>query len=99
MSTRTLRRRSSSSPAAQHAEWLGLIDVSGPFLSLGVLLEAFPQGLDADDPELASRLHQALDEWQDNRELRRPDPALHRAFVRFVIDEVLGYSEDLVAEG
>jgi hypothetical protein len=102
MSTATSprRRRSvGSSVAAQHAEWLGLIDVSGPFLSLGVLLDAFPQGLDADDLELAARLRQALAEWQANRELRRPDPAIHQAFVRFVVGEVLGYPDDLVADG
>ena len=31
--------------ARHHAEWLSLVPVSGPFLSLPVLLEAFPYGL------------------------------------------------------
>ena len=44
------RRRRGGSVAAEHAEWLGLIDVSGPFLSIKVLLEAFPQGLDRGRP-------------------------------------------------
>ena len=32
--------------ARQHAEWLSLIEVSGTFLSMPVLLEIFPHGLD-----------------------------------------------------
>ncbi len=36
-----------------HAEWLSLIEVSGPFLIMPVLLEVFPQGLDADDKRSA----------------------------------------------
>jgi hypothetical protein len=99
MSTRTLRRRSSSSPAAEHAEWLGLIDVSGPFLSLKVLLEAFPQGLDADDPALASELRRRLGEWQDNNESRRPDPGIHDGFIRFVLGEILELDASLLQEG
>ena len=30
-----------------HNEWLSLVPISGPFLSLPVLAQAFPQGLDA----------------------------------------------------
>ncbi len=30
------------------AEWLSLLDISGPFLSLPVLVRRFPQGLEAD---------------------------------------------------
>jgi hypothetical protein len=33
--------------ARHHAEWLSLVEVSGPFLSMPVLLRVFPQGLDA----------------------------------------------------
>src|SRR5262249_35896469 len=33
--------------ARHHAEWLSLVEVSGPFLSMPVLLEAFPTGLEA----------------------------------------------------
>ena len=32
-----------------HTEWLSLIEVSGPFLTLPVLERVFPQGLDKDD--------------------------------------------------
>src|SRR5947208_8020677 len=86
-----------SAAARHHIEWLQLVDVSGPFLSLSVLVETFPQGLDADDPDTAKRLGQAYAEWQANEELRRPDRAIHREFLRLVLREVLEY-EGLLAE-
>lgn len=89
-------RRSSS--AQHHVEWLQLVDISGPFLSLSVLSEVFPQGLDAVEPELAERLKQASAEWQANRELRRSDTAIHTAFLDFVLRHVLGYPDELIAD-
>jgi hypothetical protein len=88
-----------ASTAQHHVEWLQLVDVSGPFLSLGVLAEVFPQGLDAVEPELADRLKQAHVEWQANREQRRPDAAIDTAFVDFVLREVLEYPDELTATG
>ena len=74
-----------------HNEWLSLVPNSGPFLSLPVLATAFPQGLDAHDPEHARRLRQAFKEWDD-------DGSLHHQWVRFVLGETLGFDE-LLAEG
>ena len=51
--------------ARHHAEWLSLLEIDGPFLSMPVLLRAFPQGLYADDPELARELRLAYEEWHD----------------------------------
>lgn len=48
----------------QHAEWLNLVDASGPFLSLPVLVRASPQGLDLVEPDRRARLRQAFEEWQ-----------------------------------
>lgn len=49
-----------------HAEWLSLIEVAGPFLTLPVLERVFPQGLDKDDSpeakEHARSLRLAYDE-------------------------------------
>ena len=55
------------SVARHHAEWLSLVEVSGPFLSMPVLLEVFPDGLEqrADHRELRARLHMAHEEWLD----------------------------------
>jgi len=81
-----------------HNDWLRLVPNSGPFLSLPVLAQAFPQGLDAHDAEHARRLRLAFDEWDKNQLGQRPDPGLHRAWVKFVLGETLGY-EELLAEG
>lgn len=81
-----------------HNEWLSLVPNSGPFLSLPVLAQAFPQGLDAHDADHARRLRMAFDEWDDNQLGNRPDPGLHRAWMKFVLAETLGYDE-LLAEG
>lgn len=81
-----------------HNEWLSLVPNSGPFLSLPVLTQAFPQGLDVHDADHARRLRMAFEEWDDNQLGHRPDPAIHWAWVKFVIGETLGYDE-LLAEG
>src|SRR3954453_20348602 len=81
-----------------HNEWLSLVPNSGPFLSLPVLAQVFPQGLDAHDPDHARRLRQAFGEWADDQLSQRPDPSVHRAWVRFVLGETLGRGE-LLAEG
>ncbi|MGE3141458.1 MAG: hypothetical protein AB7O53_18575, partial [Thermoleophilia bacterium] len=74
--------------AAGHVEWLRLMEVSGPFLSVRVLGEAFPQGLDAVEPELVKELETALSEWDA---AGRDDSSVHRAFIRFLLERVLGY--------
>ena len=50
------------SSSRHHAEWLSLIEVSGPFLSVPVLERVFPQGLDAHDPDHVRVLRLAFDE-------------------------------------
>ena len=85
--------------ARHHAEWLSLVEISGPFLSMPVLLRTFPQGLDAHDPEVSKVVRRALGEWQDNQQSLRPDPAIHTAWVRFVLHEVLGFPNELLSTG
>src|ERR1700722_14062834 len=80
-----------------HIEWLSLVPNSGPFPSLPVLAQAFPQGLDAHDADHARRLRMAFDEWDANQLSNRPDPGIHRAWMKFVLGETLGYDE-LLAE-
>src|SRR3954452_11356117 len=81
-----------------HNDWLRLVPNSGPFLSLPVLTQAFPQGLDAHDPDHVRRLRTGFNEWDDDQLGQRPDPGLHRAWVKLVLGETLGYDE-LLAEG
>ncbi len=49
--------------ARHHAEWLSLVEISGPFLSMPVLMRAFPQGLDMVDTKVARNLRLAYEEW------------------------------------
>ena len=81
--------------ARHHAEWLSLVEVSGPFLSMPVLLKVFPQGLDAHDPDHLRSLRLAYEEWED----RQDDTALHRAWVRFVLTKTLELPDAVLAEG
>src|SRR5947209_1612718 len=81
--------------ARHHAEWLSLVEVSGPFLSMPVLLKVFPQGLDAPDPDHLRSLRLAYEEWEDHQ----ADPAFHRAWVRFVLTRTLELPDEVLAEG
>ena len=82
-----------------HAEWLSLIEVSGPFLSMPVLLRVFPQGLDQHEPEPFKTLHAAFEEWQESQSGSRPDAAIHNAWIRYVLTETLELPDELVLEG
>src|SRR5260370_10070385 len=81
--------------ARHHAEWLSLVEVSGPFLSMPVLLEAFPQGLEAHDPDHHRLLRLAHDEW----EAKANHPATHNAWVRFVLRKPLDFAAEALLEG
>ena len=89
------------SSVRQHAEWLSLIEVSGPFLTMPVLLDIFPQGLEKEDdePDLRRTLRMAYDEWADNQASVRPDPAIHRAWLQFVLANVLDMPREVLLEG
>ena len=82
-----------------HAEWLSLIDVSGPFLSVPVLERVFPHGLDAHDPDHTRLVKLAFEEWEDNRQGDRPSPAIHREWINFVLKQTLGLPDEVLAEG
>jgi hypothetical protein len=87
------------STTRHHAEWLSLVEASGPFLSLPVLLKAFPNGLDAHDPEHLKLLRLAYEEWQDNRLGAKPEPAIHRAWVEFVLRQTLELPDEILLTG
>jgi hypothetical protein len=85
-----------SRTARHHAEWLSLVETSGPFLSLPVLLRVFPQELEGRDPESAARLREGYADWQE----RGPkNAAVHQAWVRHVLTDLLGYSPEFLLEG
>ncbi|AGW92093.1 hypothetical protein N234_18830 [Ralstonia pickettii DTP0602] len=83
------------STTRHHADWLSLVEVSGPFVSLPVLMRAFPQGLEPRDPTQAKMLRAAYEEWQDNPSA----PGRQRAWVMHVLTAVLDWPENQIAEG
>lgn len=85
--------------ARHHNEWLSLIEISGPFLSLPVLMRTFPQGLDALDRDGLAELRLAYEEWLDDQNSLRPSPAIHSVWVRYVLEHVLGFEKSHLLEG
>ena len=86
---------SQSNTTRHHADWLSLVEVSGPFVSLPVIQRVFPHGLDPRDPAQAKALRAAYEEWQDNPTA----PGKQHAWVMHVLTAVLGYPPGLLAEG
>ena len=67
-----------------HIDWLKLIEVSGPFLSVPVLTAEWPD-LEPLDARARDRLRQEHRQWQE-------DPAANRdRWIAFVLDELLGW--------
>lgn len=81
-----------------HAEWLSLLDISGPFLSLPVLVRRFPQGLEAHDPDHFRLLRQVHDEWDENQQGLKPDPGIHTQWIKWVLTNTLEL-DDVLLEG
>lgn len=81
--------------ARHHTEWLSLVETSGPFLSIPVLTRAFPQGLDPRDGDRCARLREAYEEWLDSGH----SPAVHHAWIRYVLSDFLGYEPQFLPEG
>lgn len=85
---------------SQHAEWLSLVDISGPFLAVSVLDRVFPQGLEAVYPESKRRIRAAYEEWCDA--VDQNDPALsglHREWAKLVLSEFLEIPDEVLLAG
>lgn len=79
-------------PADQHAEWLRLVAPDGPFLSVDVLTQAFPHGLDSVDTDTRSQVRRAWNEVQADPDLLLP------SWVDFVTGELLGWKPRFLTE-
>lgn len=77
--------------ARQHVEWLSLVEISGPFLSIEVLLRVFPNGLPPRDSAVATQLREAYEEWAGG------DP--NRPWIEYVLREFLGWPQELLVSG
>ena len=78
-----------------HADWLSLIEISGPFVSMPILTQVFPQGLEDVPAELARSLRADFEFWQESAN----DVAVHSAWVRLVLESLLGYSSEVLLSG
>ncbi|HUC01020.1 MAG TPA: DNA methyltransferase [Solirubrobacterales bacterium] len=74
-----------------HAEWLSLVETSGPFLTVPTLKRTLPDGLEP-PPAIGKDLRIAFAEW-------RQDPDLQQRYVRWVLDEVLGLRDAVEEAG
>jgi len=81
--------------ARHHNEWLQLVDISGPFLSLPVLMRVLPQGLEAQDADVSRNVRLAFSEWEDGN----TNTAIHTAWVEYVLKQVLEYPGDYLLGG
>lgn len=92
-----MARRTKRPPTAgaNHLEWLRLVEVSGPFLSLPVLKEALPQGLEADDRDVRAELKAAHSEWTE----KANDRAYHTQWIRFVLGRALELGPEVLVDG
>jgi hypothetical protein len=84
---------------SHHAEWLNLVEISGPFVSLPVLDRVFPQGLDSPDAAVVKRLALAYGEWAEETDDPRGNDAIHRQWVRMVLGELLELPGEVLLEG
>lgn len=74
--------------AAEHRDWLALVDTSGPFLSLPVLRATW-QSLDGLDPHARARLRRAHAAWQSG------GPDATATWLRYVLADLLEWGDAL----
>ncbi|PBC94773.1 hypothetical protein BX281_2696 [Streptomyces sp. Ag82_O1-15] len=72
----------------QHQEWLDLTEVSGPFLTMPVLLRAWPQ-LDALEKDERARLRARHADWQTDTTVGRDE------WVAYLLRGLLGWDDAL----
>ncbi len=83
--------------SAQHIEWLNLVEKTGPFLAVGVLEDAFPQGLVKVETRRRQRIRSAYDEWRDAVDNEDDQlAALHREWVHLILEELLEYESSVL---
>ncbi len=86
--------------ARHHSEWVSLIEVSGPFLTLPVLVRVFPQGLPKVDGKKLGRLRAAYEEWASAQDAKVSDAgALHATWVQLVLGELLEFDDRTLRSG
>ena len=94
MAKRKTKKTSKQLIVRHHSDWMRLIERNGPFLSMPVLLDEFPQGLSKDDRDNRVQLKQAYESWQtDNHDI-----AVHRAWIKYVLTHALELPADHIVD-
>lgn len=88
------RRFHAPDGAQQHREWLSLVEITGPFLSLPVLRDVWPD-LDAVDRTTREQLRREHVAWQTDP----GDPDVRNQWIGWVLRDLLGWAELLRADG
>ncbi len=87
------------SAASEYAELLKLIEVSGPFLSLPVFKDVFPQGFAKDSSELTREVKERYVEWSAARtQARSTVTPAEREWLRVVFLRLLGWPTERISE-
>ena len=82
------RRSAAPDGTQQHRDWLSLVDITGPFLSLPVLRRTWPT-LDPLDKKVRERLRVEHATWV-------ADPTVGQgAWLRYVLGDLLGWGDEL----
>ena len=89
MSPRAAGWRSRHSGGYDHNRWLDMVETSGPFLSIPVLRQTWPAGLDTLDPAERARLRTEHAEYFDVSASERD----HEHWIRYVLTELLGWGD------
>jgi len=87
------------SAASEFAELLKLIEVSGPFLSLPVFKETFPQGFAKDSSDLTREIKELYAEWTVARlQAHSSVSVAEREWLSAVFKTLLGWPAEWLAE-
>ncbi|HEX5430522.1 MAG TPA: hypothetical protein VFW83_01045, partial [Bryobacteraceae bacterium] len=87
------------SAVQEYPELLKLIEISGPFLSLPVFKEVFPQGFLKDNSALTATLREAYDEWRVARaDMMNTVSPRQREWLRTVFTQALEWPAEYLAE-
>ena len=82
---------------SKHVEWLSLVEVSGPFLTVSMLDDVFPQGLDAVETPVRQRLRNAYEEWCEAVDENDPKlNELQQEWIRLVLQDFLEYDDTVL---
>lgn len=85
-------RPAAPSPVDQHRDWLSLVDIDGPFLSMPVLLRVWPAGMDRP----AARDPQILELMEMHSSWMKSQPAQHEKWIKTVLTVGANWGEEFL---